>query len=68
MDRIADPLIPAYTRFDTGLAWQWKGGVVVNLVGQNLVQDRHLEYADVDASTQTSLIKRSVYAKITWSH
>jgi iron complex outermembrane receptor protein len=68
VDRIADPMIPAYTRFDTGLAWQWKGGVVVNLVGQNLVQDRHLEYADVDASTQTSLIKRSVYAKITWSH
>jgi iron complex outermembrane receptor protein len=67
-DRIANPVIPAYTRLDTGLTWQWKKGVVFSLVGQNLLKDRHLEYVDVDASTATTLIKRSVYAKLTWSH
>jgi len=68
VDRILDPAIPAYTRLDTGLTWQWKKGVVVNLVGQNLLKDRHIEYVDVLASTATTLIKRSVYLKLTWSH
>ena len=67
-DRIADPVIPAYTRLDTGLTWQWKKGVVFSLVGQNLLKDRHLEYDDLYSSTATTLVKRSVYAKVTWSH
>jgi iron complex outermembrane receptor protein len=67
-DRIADPAIPAYTRLDTGLNWKWKTGVVFSLVGQNLLKDRHLEYEDIDESTATTLIKRSIYAKVTWSH
>jgi iron complex outermembrane receptor protein len=68
VDRILNPAIPAYTRLDTGLTWQWKKGVVFNLVGQNLLKDRHVEYADVLGSTATTQIKRSVYAKVTWSH
>ena len=67
-DRIADPVIPAYTRLDTGVTWQWKKGVVFSLVGQNLLKDRHLEYDDLYSSTATTLVKRSVYAKVTWSH
>jgi hypothetical protein len=67
-DRIANPAIPAYTRLDTGLNWKWKTGVVFSLVGQNLLKDRHLEYEDIDGSTATTLIKRSIYAKVAWSH
>jgi outer membrane receptor protein involved in Fe transport len=68
VDRIADPAIPSYTRLDTGLTWKWKEGTVFSLVGQNLLKDRHLEYEDVLQSTAGTLIKRSVYAKLTWSH
>jgi outer membrane receptor protein involved in Fe transport len=67
VDRIADPAIPSYTRLDTGLTWKWKEGTVFSLVGQNLLKDRHLEYEDVLQSTAGTLIKRSVYAKLTWS-
>jgi iron complex outermembrane receptor protein len=67
-DRIANPAIPAYTRLDTGINWKWKTGVVFSLVGQNLLKDRHLEYEDIDGSTATTLIKRSIYAKVAWSH
>jgi iron complex outermembrane receptor protein len=68
VDRIADPAIPSYTRLDTGLTWKWKEGTVFSLVGQNLLKDRHLEYEDVLRSTAGTLIKRSVYAKLTWTH
>jgi outer membrane receptor protein involved in Fe transport len=61
-------VIPAYTRVDTGLTWQWNKNVVFSLVGQNLLKDRHLEYEDIDITTATSLVKRSVYAKLTWTH
>jgi hypothetical protein len=38
----------------------------VSLVGQNLLQDRHLEANSRDQTEFSSLIKRSVYAKFTW--
>jgi iron complex outermembrane receptor protein len=68
VDRISDPVVPSYTRLDTGLSWQWEKGFVLSLVGQNLLKDRHLEYVDTTDSTASTLIKRSVYVKITWSH
>lgn len=67
-DRINDLAIPSYTRLDSGFSWKWREGTVFSLVGQNLLQDRHLEYVDLLGSTASTLIKRSVYAKVTWTH
>jgi hypothetical protein len=36
------------------------------VVGQNLLQDHHLETSNTDQIVQSSLIKRSAYAKMTW--
>jgi hypothetical protein len=38
----------------------------MSMVGQNLVQDRHLEFVDSSGSVTSSLMKRSAYAKFTW--
>jgi hypothetical protein len=38
----------------------------MSVVGQNLVKDRHLEFVDENETAQSTLIKRSAYAKITW--
>ncbi len=64
--RIADPAIPSYTRLDTGLSWKWGEGLSLSVVGQNLLKDHHLEYLDVLGTTQSTLVKRGAYAKITW--
>jgi iron complex outermembrane receptor protein len=66
VDRLRSGQIPSYTRLDTGLTWRLSEGVGISLVGQNLVKDRHLEFADDSGSTRSTLIKRSAYAKFTW--
>ena len=66
VDRLTDPAIPAYTRFDTGLTWQWNKKSSLSFVGQNLLKDRHEEFVDSTGSSGTTLIKRSAYVEWTW--
>jgi iron complex outermembrane receptor protein len=65
--RLIAEAVPSYTRLDTGFAWRWKEGLLLSLMGQNLSQDHHLEFIDSTAASRSTLIKRSVYAKITWN-
>lgn len=64
--RLPAPAVPSYTRLDTNVIWQPRKEFSISLVGQNLVSDHHLEYLGPDQTEQSSLIKRSAYAKITW--
>jgi iron complex outermembrane recepter protein len=64
--RVVDPVLPSYTRLDTGLSWKWSEGLSLSVVGQNLLKDHHVEYFDVTGSAQSTLVKRGAYAKITW--
>jgi iron complex outermembrane recepter protein len=66
VDRLVDPAIPSYTRLDTGITWQWGERSSFSVAGQNLLQNEHLEYVDLSRSTLSSLVKRGVYAKVTW--
>jgi iron complex outermembrane recepter protein len=58
--------VPSYTRLDTQVGWRLAERVELNLVGQNLLQDHHGEFNDFLQSVNSSLVKRSAYAKITW--
>ena len=64
--RLPAVAVPSYTRLDTNVIWQASKRFSVSLVGQNLAGDHHLEYMGPDQTEQSSLIKRSAYAKITW--
>jgi iron complex outermembrane receptor protein len=66
VDRLIFQNVPSYTRLDTGLSWQWKTGISFSLFCQNLLRDHHLEFIDSSEATQSTLIKRGAYAKITW--
>jgi outer membrane receptor protein involved in Fe transport len=66
VDRLVSPSIASYTRLDSGLTWQWKEHLSLGLYGQNLLQDHHLEFQDFGGTINSSLMKRSAYAKITW--
>lgn len=57
--------VPAYTRLDSQLSWQFLEGCRVSIVGQNLVQDHHMEFIDWTQSTGSNLVKRSAYLEFT---
>lgn len=66
VDRLMFDRIPSYTRVDSGLTWRWTEGLALSLVGQNLVRDHHVEFADSPGAARATQIKRSAYAKVTW--
>ena len=56
---LSNVTIPSYTRLDVGLTWKPWEQSSLSLVGQNLLQDHHLEFEDVDGALQSSQIRRS---------
>ena len=64
---LTSPAVPGYTRLDTTLNWRANALISLSLSGQNLLQNQHLEFVDVTGSTQTTLIKRTVAVKVTWT-
>ncbi|TPQ24802.1 TonB-dependent receptor plug domain-containing protein [Methylomonas koyamae] len=57
--------IRSYTTLDLRLGWKLSRGVELALVGQNLLDNRHLEYIQ-ETFTQATEVQRGVYGKITW--
>ena len=58
--------VASYTRIDTQLKWKFAERAEISLVGQNLLQNDHLESMDELTVVNSSLIKRDAYAKFTW--
>ncbi len=58
--------VSSRTRLDTGLSWKFAENFSLSVVGQNLLKDHELEYLNVSGLTQSSLVKRSGYIKLTW--
>jgi iron complex outermembrane receptor protein len=58
--------VASYTRIDTQLSWKLGERADISLVGQNLLQNDHLESMDAVTLVNSSLIKRNAYAKFTW--
>ncbi|HXW16995.1 MAG TPA: TonB-dependent receptor [Candidatus Acidoferrales bacterium] len=65
VDRLADPVIPAYTRLDTGLNWHIAERVSFGVFGQNLIHD-HVEFVDLNGFAETNVIKHGADAKFTF--
>ncbi len=58
--------VASYTRVDTQLKWKFAEQADLSVVGQNLLRNEHLESMDALTLVNSSLIKRSAYAKFTW--
>ena len=63
VDNLPNYQIKAYTRFDLRLAWRLDDNVQLELVGQNLFDDSHQEFANDSGSAE---IQRSVFGRLTW--
>lgn len=58
--------VPAYTRFDSQLVWKISEKAKLQIVGQNLLKDHHLEFNDFLQVVNSAQVKRSGYVKLTW--
>ena len=58
--------VASYTRIDTQLRWKFAEHAELSLVGQNLLRNDHLESLDSLTLVNSSLIKRSAYAQLSW--
>jgi iron complex outermembrane recepter protein len=59
------PVIPAYTRVDTGLTWRPVRSLEISVWGQNLLEPRHPEFGTPFFLTSTQ-VQRAWYAKAAW--
>jgi outer membrane receptor for ferric coprogen and ferric-rhodotorulic acid len=55
--------VPAYTRVDSRLSYRFNPHFEARLVGQNLLQPQHVEFANVSQVAVTA-VPRSVFAEL----
>jgi iron complex outermembrane recepter protein len=65
VDRLPDQGVPRHTRLDARFSWHPFETVEFDLVGQNLLEPRHLEFGSMD-QIQATQIQRSVFGEIKW--
>ena len=66
VDRLPAQRVASYTRLDSQFSWQPTAALALSLVGQNLLQDRHIESLEIHTSVNSSQVQRGAYAKISW--
>ena len=64
---LEDPLVKPYTRVDARLGWMPAEKIELSLGGQNLLAPRRQESFADDALAIPTLVKRTIYAKLTWT-
>jgi len=62
IDKLPKPKVPGYLEMDVQIGWKLSKVVELNLVGQNLLNNRHSEF--IPSSPSPREIQRSVYGKI----
>jgi iron complex outermembrane receptor protein len=58
--------VPHYLVMDVRLAWQPRDGLEIAVVGQNLLENHHLEF--VDTFSSVTEVPSGVYGMVTWRH
>jgi iron complex outermembrane receptor protein len=59
--------VPSYTRLDTRFSWRVVERLELSVVGQNLLKPLRVESNDLVTSVNPTQVRRSVYAKFTWT-
>ena len=64
VDALQNRYVPSYVSMDVRLGWKLTEQLELNIVGQNLLDNRHPEF--VPSSPSPRQIERSVYGKISF--
>jgi iron complex outermembrane receptor protein len=67
VDRLPAQQVPSYTRLDTRFSWRVVERLELSVVGQNLLKPLHVESEDIVTTVNPAQVRRSVYAKFTWT-
>ena len=65
VDELPNPYVPSYVEMDVRLGWKLNECLELNVVGQNLLHSRHVEF--IPSSPSPREIERSIYGKISFS-
>ena len=66
VDRLPGLHVPSYYSLDARLGWRPVAGLELSVSGQNLLNDRHLEFVPDFINTSPTEVKRTLYGTITW--
>lgn len=66
VDELENPHVPAYATVDARIAWRPYPDLEISLVGLNLLEPAHPEFAATQVMTQQREVERSFYGKISW--
>ena len=66
VDALPAPNIPSYLTLDLRLAWSPRKNLEVAIVGQNLLDDQHPEFAPTFIGTQRTETERRVFGTFQW--
>ena len=67
IDRLESLDISAYTTLDARIGWRPLDNLELSIVGQNLFDAQHPEFADTQIGYANTEVQRSAYAKLVWS-
>ena len=67
VDQLSFLDIDAYLTLDARIGWKPAENIEISLIGQNLLDDQHLEFIDESLPAKSSEVQRSIYTKITWT-
>jgi iron complex outermembrane recepter protein len=60
------PHIPSYLTLDLRLAWSPRKDLEIAIVGRDLLDNRHPEFAPTFVGTQRTEVERSFYGTVVW--
>lgn len=66
VDRFTTQSVDDYLTLDLRLGWRPKENLDIALMGQNLLDDTHVEFDPTGVGSVPTRIQRGAYAKVTW--
>jgi iron complex outermembrane recepter protein len=66
VDELPALAVESYVGFDVRLSWRPTPNLELSVIGVNLLDNQHPEFAPTSIRTQRTEVERSVYGKVTW--
>ena len=66
VDELESSGVDGYTTLDLRLGWRPRPSLELSLVGQNLLEGSHVEFAPEIIPTRPTAVERGVYGKVAW--
>ncbi|MEI6205141.1 MAG: TonB-dependent receptor [Desulfuromonadales bacterium] len=67
VDSLPGPGVPDYVTFDARVGWKPLPNLELSLVGQNLLEQKHMEFGPDMFNNPSTETRRSMHGKVSWS-